>query len=63
VPQEAAERCEREGLCGRRIFANGFFFSTSQEMLAKIETRDDPSIKLFLSKGTRATQRAPPALE
>ena len=30
VPQEAAERCERESLCGRRIFANGFFFSTSR---------------------------------
>ena len=38
------------------------FFHFPRRCLLRRERRD-PSIKLFLSKGTRATQRAPPALE
>lgn len=40
-----------------------FFFPLPEEMLAKPRRETTPVIKLFLSKGTRATQRAPPALE
>ena len=40
-----------------------FFFPLPEEMLAKPGERRPVNYKLFLSKGTRATQRAPPALE
>ena len=39
------------------------FFSTSRGDACEARRETTPVIKLFLSKGTRATQRAPPALE